>query len=54
MATYLKCDDTRENKVARVKAVAECVMNYLSESVGEGDDMFRLRRHSVDRLAPVY
>jgi hypothetical protein len=26
MATYLKCGDTREDTVARVKAVAECVM----------------------------
>jgi hypothetical protein len=40
LATYLKCGDTREDTVARVKAVAECVMNYLSESVGEGDDMY--------------
>jgi hypothetical protein len=40
LATYLKCGDTREDTVARVKAVAECVMTYLSESVGEGDDMY--------------
>jgi hypothetical protein len=26
--------------VAQVKAVSECVMTYLSESVGEGDDMY--------------
>jgi hypothetical protein len=40
MATYLKCGDTREDTMARVKAVAECVMTYLSESVGIGDDMY--------------
>jgi hypothetical protein len=34
MATYLKCGDTREDTVTQVKAVAECVMTYLSESVG--------------------
>jgi hypothetical protein len=39
MDTYLKCGDTREDMVTRVKAVAECVMTYLSESVREGDDM---------------
>jgi hypothetical protein len=38
--TYLKCGDTREDTVARVKAVAESVMTYLSESVGEGDEMY--------------
>jgi hypothetical protein len=40
MATYIKCVDTREDKVTRVKAVAECVMTYLSESVGEGGEMY--------------
>jgi hypothetical protein len=40
MATYLKCGDTREDTVARVKAVSECVMTYLSESFGEGDEMY--------------
>jgi hypothetical protein len=40
MATYLKCGDTREDTVARLKAVAECVMTYLSESVGEGDEIY--------------
>jgi hypothetical protein len=40
MATYLKCGDTREDTVPRVKAVVECVMTYLSESVGEGDGMY--------------
>jgi hypothetical protein len=40
MATYLKYGDTREDTLARVKAVAECVMTYLSESVGEGDEMY--------------
>jgi hypothetical protein len=40
MATYLKCGDTHEDTVARVKAVAECVMTYLSESVGGGDEMY--------------
>jgi hypothetical protein len=40
MATYLKCGDTCEDTLARVKAVAECVMTYLSESVGEGDAMY--------------
>jgi hypothetical protein len=40
MATYLKCSDTREDTEAQVKAVAECVINYLSESVGGGDEMY--------------
>jgi hypothetical protein len=40
MATYLKCGDPCEDMVARVKAVAECVMTYWSESVGEGDNMY--------------
>jgi hypothetical protein len=40
LATYVKCGDTREDTVSRVKAVAECVMTYLSESVGEGDEMY--------------
>ena len=40
MATYLKCGDTPEETTERVKAVAECVMTYLSESVGEGDDLY--------------
>jgi hypothetical protein len=40
MATYLRCGDTREDTVAQVKSVAECVMTYLSESVGEGDEMY--------------
>jgi hypothetical protein len=55
LATYVKCGDTREDTVSRVKAVAEYVMTYLSESVGEGVRCsIRSRRHSVDRLAPVY
>jgi hypothetical protein len=32
--TFVKCGDAREDTVSRVKAVAECVMTYLSESVG--------------------
>jgi hypothetical protein len=40
MATYLKCGDTHADTVARVKAVAECMMTYLSESVGEGNEMY--------------
>jgi hypothetical protein len=40
LATYVKCGDTREDTVSRVKAVAECVMAYLSESVGEVDEMY--------------
>jgi hypothetical protein len=40
MAKYLKCGDTREDTVARVKAVAKCVMTYLSKSVEEGDEMY--------------
>jgi hypothetical protein len=40
LATYIKCGDTCEDTVARVKAVAECVMTYLSESIGEGDEMY--------------
>jgi acetamidase/formamidase len=39
-ARYLKRGDTHEYKVARVKAVSECVVTYLSESVGGGDDMY--------------
>jgi hypothetical protein len=34
MAMYLKCGDTREDTVSRVKAVAEYVMTYVSQSVG--------------------
>jgi hypothetical protein len=37
---YVKFGDTREDTVYRVKAVAECVMTYLSESVGEGGEMY--------------
>jgi hypothetical protein len=40
MATYLKWGDNREDMVARVKAVSECVMTYFNESVGEGDGMY--------------
>jgi hypothetical protein len=40
LTTYVKCGDTREDTVSRVKAVAEFVMTYLSESVGEGDEMY--------------
>jgi hypothetical protein len=40
MATYLKCGDTFEDTVARVKAEAECVITYVSERVGEGDKMY--------------
>jgi hypothetical protein len=40
LATYVKCGDTREDTVSRVKALAECVMTYLSESVGEGGEMY--------------
>jgi hypothetical protein len=40
MDTYLKCGDIQEDTVARVKPVAECVMNYLSESVGEVDELY--------------
>jgi hypothetical protein len=40
MADYLKCGDTHEDMVARVKDVAECVMVFLSESVGEGETMY--------------
>jgi hypothetical protein len=39
MAMYLKCGDTQEDTVARVKVVVECVMTYLSESVGKGNKM---------------
>jgi hypothetical protein len=39
MATYIKYGNNQEETVARVKAVAECVMTYLSESVGEWDDL---------------
>jgi hypothetical protein len=40
MTMYLKCGDTREYMVARVKAVTKCVMTYLSESVAEGDGIY--------------
>jgi hypothetical protein len=40
LATYLRCGDTQEETVARVKAVAERVMTYLYESVGEGDELY--------------
>jgi hypothetical protein len=40
LAAYGKCCDTRKDTVSQVKAVAECAMTYLSESVGEGDDMY--------------
>jgi hypothetical protein len=40
LATYLKCGDTREDTRARAKAVAEYVMTYLYERVGEGDKMY--------------
>jgi hypothetical protein len=39
MATYLKCGDTQEETVERVKAIAECAMTYLSESVGEANEL---------------
>jgi hypothetical protein len=35
MATYPKCEDTQEDTIARVKAVAECGMTISSKSVGE-------------------
>jgi hypothetical protein len=40
MFTYLKCGGNCEDTVAWVKDVEECVMTYLSESVGEGDEMY--------------
>jgi hypothetical protein len=40
MVTYLKCGDTPDDTVAQVKAVAECVMTYVSEIVREGDGMY--------------
>jgi hypothetical protein len=40
MTTHRKCGDTSEDTVAFVNAVAECVMTYLSESVGEGYEMY--------------
>jgi hypothetical protein len=39
MAAYIKYGYTCEDTVAQVKAVAECVMTYLSESMGEWDEM---------------
>jgi hypothetical protein len=55
LATYVKCGDTREDTVSQVKALAECMMTYMSESVGEGVICsIRSRKHSVDRLSPVY
>jgi hypothetical protein len=40
MATYLKCGATEAETAVRVTAVAECLMTYLSESTGEGDEMY--------------
>jgi hypothetical protein len=40
LTTYVSCGDTLEDTVSRVKAVAECVMTYLSESVGYWDEMY--------------
>jgi hypothetical protein len=40
LATYVNRGDTRADTVSRVKAKAECVMTYLSESVGEGGEMY--------------
>jgi hypothetical protein len=40
MATYLKCGNTQKETVARVKVLAECVGTYLSESVGEGGELY--------------
>jgi hypothetical protein len=39
MATYLKCGDTQEETVVQVKAVAECLISYLSENVGEWNEL---------------
>jgi hypothetical protein len=39
MATYLKCGNKKEEKFARVKDVSECLMPYLSESVGDEDEL---------------
>jgi hypothetical protein len=40
MTTYLKSGDTLEETVPRVKSLAECVMTYLSESVGEWGKLY--------------
>jgi hypothetical protein len=53
MATYLKCGDTQEETVAQVKAVAECVMTYLFESVGEGDELhYPFEEAFCDQVSP--
>jgi hypothetical protein len=55
MATYLKCGDTPEDMVTWVKAVGECVMTYLSESVGEGDDMsYPFEEAFCEQFSPVF
>jgi hypothetical protein len=40
MATCIKTGDTQKETVTRVQSVAECVMNYLSGSVGEGVELY--------------
>jgi hypothetical protein len=40
MATYLNCGNNQEETFERVKAAAECVVTYLSESVVEGDELY--------------
>jgi hypothetical protein len=40
ISAYLKTGDTQKETVARVQSVAECMMTYFSESVGEGDDLY--------------
>jgi hypothetical protein len=40
MAVYLKNGDTQKETVAWVQSVAECVMTYVSDSVGEGGELY--------------
>jgi hypothetical protein len=40
VATYIKTGDTQKETCARVQSVTECVMTYLSESVGEQDELY--------------
>jgi hypothetical protein len=55
IATYLKCGDTCEKMVARVKAVAESVMTNFSEGVGGGGDYFYFFEEAFhEQIIPVF
>jgi hypothetical protein len=55
MATNLKCGDTHQDTVARVNALAECVITYFYESVGEGGDMYYPFEEAFrEQVSPVF